>query len=386
MNCEIVQLPLAGPGWPMTSPLPSTVDYQDLFDNAPLGYLLLDDTGCIERINRTGAALFDDEPGTMAGQRLATWIVREHQDRFDHYQRRLIHSRDVEKLILRVRTRLDEFLTIWLISASGDAHPTRLNVIDVSEEDHSARQQRHLQTEFIHLARRNVAGEFAASLAHELNQPLGTVVLSCDAALRFLNEGEPDRRKLDDTLSQAREAALYASGVIGQLREFLKDGERDARAARRVMSFPEVLDTVLAMIDANARDNHVELRLDIADGLPPVHANAIQIGQVLVNLTHNSIEALAGAEDARITLRARADDLGRLLVSVQDTGPGVDPDILQRLFNPFQTNKPGGMGMGLSISQNIIEAHGGELWAERPASGALFCFTLPTEARETHEQ
>ena len=84
--------------------------------------------------------------------------------------------------------------------------------------------------------------------------------------------------------------------------------------------------------------------------------------------------------------RARADDLGRLLVSVQDTGPGVDPDILQRLFNPFQTNKPGGMGMGLSISQNIIEAHGGELWAERPASGALFCFTLPTEARETHEQ
>lgn len=364
----------------MTSPLPPAVDYQDLFDNAPLGYLLLDKAGRIEKINQTGAALFDHEPPTMAGQRLSAWMVREHRDRFDHYHQQLQHNNHVQKLVVQVRSRLGKSITVWLISASGGTHPTRLSIINVSEEDDSARQQRHLQTELIHLARRNIAGEFAGSLAHELNQPLGTIVLNCDAALRLLNEGESDQSKFDESLSQAREAALYASGVIGQLRNFLKDGERDARAARRVLSFSAILNTVLAMIDANARDNHVELRLDIAEGLPPVHANAIQIGQVLVNLTHNSIEAMAGDEAACITLRARADDQGRLLVTVQDTGPGVDPEILQRLFNPFQTNKSGGMGMGLSICQTIVEVHGGELWAERPSSGALFCFTLPASS------
>ncbi|MCH2557548.1 MAG: ATP-binding protein [Alcanivorax sp.] len=369
----------------MEHPLQPPVDYQDLFDNAPLGYLLLDASGSIERINQTGAALFAQDAEGMTGRPFAEWVADADRERFDRYRRRLRESDEMEKLFVRVRTRHGEDLTVWLRGVASGDHPARLSLIDVSEEHNSARQQRYLQSQLTHLARRNMAGEFAASLAHELNQPLGTVVLSCDAALRFLSEGGADREEFSGALSQAREAALYASSVIGQLREFLKDGERDAQAARRTVPLEQVVDTVLALIDANARDNDVALSLDIADTLPPVHVNLIQIGQVLVNLTHNSIEAMAGLDEARLSIRARPDRQGRVLVSVEDTGPGVSADILDRLFNPFQTNKAGGMGMGLAISQNIIEAHGGELWAERPPSGALFCFTLPAAARGDHE-
>lgn len=369
----------------MEHPLQPPVDYQDLFDNAPLGYLLLDASGSIERINQTGAALFAQDAEGMTGRPFADWVVDADQQYFDRYLRRLRESDRMEKLYVRVHSRHGEDLTVWLRGVASGDHPARLSLIDVSEEHSSARQQRYLQSQLTHLARRNMAGEFAASLAHELNQPLGTVVLSCDAALRFLSEGRADRDECSEALSQAREAALYASGVIGQLREFLKDGERDAQAARRTVPLEQVVDTVLALIDANARDNDVALTLDIADTLPPVHVNVIQIGQVLVNLTHNSIEAMAGLDEARLSIRARTDRQGHILVSVEDTGPGVSTDILNRLFNPFQTNKAGGMGMGLAISQNIIEAHGGELWAERPPSGARFCFTLPASARGDHE-
>jgi len=360
-------------------------DYADLFERAPVGYLLLDATGCIDRINGTGAAILGWGRSWLVGKPFSRWVANNDKQLFHCHRQALRHTRRGTSQALRVKNRQGRWVSLRLESeaetdANGVFSGCRCIMIDISGEEQSARQLRQLQSQLAHVARVHMAGELASSLAHELNQPLGTVVLNCETALRLLNSGDGRDYEFAEALAQATEAASYASDIVRHLRDFLRHSDEH----HRVCALPAIIRDVTTLIATDARDNDIELELDIAEDMANVRVDPVQIEQVLVNLTHNGIEAMCGSLNGgagRLTIAAQAISQDRIQISVRDTGPGLTPEQMDRVFGPFYTTKRKGMGMGLSISRSIVEAHGGQLWAAAEAGGASMLFTLPTIER-----
>ena len=359
-------------------------DYVNLFEYAPVGYMLLNDSGRIAKINRTGASLLGWDPSWLEGKPFSRWVANSDKQLFAEHQRRLAACDDDVTQELRVKNRQGRIATVQLTSVRAVAGPDgarcyRSIMVDVSGEQRSAREISRLRSQLTHATRLNTAGELASRLAHELNQPLGTVVLNCEGALRILNERGGDDTELTEVLQQARAAAAFASEVVHHLRGFLSNGGE----LRTVCDLSELIQHVATLIRADARDDDVELQLDVPRDLPDVHVDCVQIEQVLLNLAHNSIEAMREREGGlkRVVISARQRGGDRITVSVADTGPGLDANQFKRMFSPFYTTKRDGMGLGLTISRSIIEAHGGELRAVPEARhGATLQFTLPAFA------
>lgn len=366
--------------------------YRDLFEHAPVGYMLLDAAGCIDRINRTGARMLGWGANWLAGQLFSRWVEANDVAAFDDYRRQIGSDDACLSHELRIKNHQGRIVSLRMEGVRGsiDEDGTvgcktggcRMIMIDISGEQQSARELRRLQLQLNHVARLNTVGELAASLAHELNQPLGVVVLNCEAALRLLGDGTSSGDKageINEALTQAAEAASFASGVVRHLRGFLRDNEEP----RQTCNLRILIDDVSSLIRADARDSDMDVQLDIAPDLPEIRVDVVQIEQVLLNLAHNSIEAMReqGKGANKVVIRARLQTPHRILVSVTDTGPGLDPQQHEQLFTAFYTTKRNGMGMGLCISRTIIEAHGGRLWVSGEiGDGATFHFTLPTNA------
>jgi two-component system sensor kinase FixL len=356
-------------------------DYIDLFEHAPVGYMQLDASGAIEIINHTGAAMLGWDAAWLTGRPFERWVESDDRELFHAHRDRVRSASQCLTQDLRVKNRQGRILNLRLRSvretgATLVAAGCRCIIADVSDEQQAARKLRLLRSQIAHLTRLNTAGELASSLAHELNQPLGTVVLNCETALRLLN-GAPADYELAEALAQAREAACFASEVVRHLRGFLSHGAE----LRTVCQLSALVQDVSKLIEIDARDNDVELQFEIQPDLAPARLDCVQIEQVLLNLVHNSIEAMRDTcgGPKRVKIAARYTPSQQILVSVEDTGPGMGAEQLRRIFTPFYTTKRDGMGMGLSISRTIIESHGGRLWTEsEPRQGAVFRFTLPT--------
>jgi len=236
------------------------------------------------------------------------------------------------------------------------------------------------EAELAQAARLTATGEMAGALAHELNQPLtaligfaraGQTVLETPDGLR---DGGAEARELID---HAVHQALRVGDIIRSTREFLRHG--DTQPVRDHL--PRLFEAVIDLVRARAQRHEVQLVSAVADGLPPIFADPIQIEQVLLNLLRNSMDALVAADSPlrRITVAATlaADDPGFVEVSVRDSGPGFSAEANERLFTPFATTRESGMGLGLSISRSLVEAHGGRIWVQPSAVGADVRFTLP---------
>jgi two-component system sensor histidine kinase TtrS len=234
--------------------------------------------------------------------------------------------------------------------------------------------QQH-QAELAHVARLSTMGEMATGLAHELNQPLTAIVNYTSGCLRRLQGGQRVEQPIIEAMQRAVEGASRASEIVRHLREFIRKDD----VQRTRFSINDVLQAVVRLVEREARQHNVALVLRLQEGLPSVEANRIQIEQVVLNLAKNAIEAgvCVGGEDPQVVLCTRLREAA-IEVAVQDSGRGFPSAEAARLFEPFYTTKPDGMGMGLSISRSIVEAHGGTLEArsERGA-GAEFRFTLP---------
>jgi PAS domain S-box-containing protein len=231
-----------------------------------------------------------------------------------------------------------------------------------------------------HAARLSTAGEMAAAIAHELNQPLTAIVNSLGAAKRLLQRGTfIGIGSALEVMNEAVQQSLRAGQVVGRLRNFLIRGDTETRVEDVATMVDEA--TTLALIGPSASGVKVHVRLD--PEAPYVLGNRIEIQQVLINLMRNSLEAMAGVDrrELGVTTTLRRPD--RVEFAVADSGPGIDPDVAERIFEPFVTTKRSGMGMGLSICRSIIESHGGRLEFEpNPGNGALFRFTLPAVSPE----
>jgi C4-dicarboxylate-specific signal transduction histidine kinase len=240
-------------------------------------------------------------------------------------------------------------------------------------EDKAREEQRQL----VHLARVAVVGELSGGLAHELNQPLTVILSNAQAAQQALARDRVDVAELREILDDIVAADKRAEVIITRLRRLLK---REELTLRRVGLAP-LLEEVLSLVRSNLSAHCVQLEAHIADDLPDVLGDAVQIQQVLLNLLLNACDALSDAapEDRRIELEAAREPEGRLVhVRVRDHGPGIDSDGLERVFDAFFTTKPNGLGLGLAICKQIVTAHGGRLWAtQNGGRGAAFHMTLP---------
>jgi two-component system sensor kinase FixL len=211
-------------------------------------------------------------------------------------------------------------------------------------------------------------------LAHEVNQPLTAATNYIEAARLLLTGGsaaiERTTAVIDNVAAQIRRAAQ----IILRLREFVKKGE----TAQRAEDITKVIAEASALALIGTKERGVKLQLRSALNLPPVQIDAIQIQQVIVNLMRNAIEAMETSERRELTIASEMEEGTRIWVSIVDTGPGIAPEIADRLFQPFVSTKPQGMGVGLSICRSIIEGHGGRLAMEaNPAGGTIFRFSLP---------
>ena len=245
---------------------------------------------------------------------------------------------------------------------------------DITAERRAQEEVRALQAELIHLARRSAMGTMAATLAHELNQPLAAIGNFAAGTRRALQAEAPSREFLEDGLVAIETNAHRASNIIRSLKEMNSGGK--ARR-QRLDPKPLIVETAaLAMLGAGAE---VALRLDLADGLL-VAVDPIQLQQVLINLIRNAVEAVAGMARREVLVAMRA-GTGTIELRVEDSGPGIAPAMMDSLFEAFTSSKPDGMGVGLSISRTIVEAHGGSLSAaNKEGGGACFRVTLPLAA------
>jgi C4-dicarboxylate-specific signal transduction histidine kinase len=235
------------------------------------------------------------------------------------------------------------------------------------------------QAELAHVSRVATLGEMSASIAHEVNQPLSAIAANGEAGLRWLAREVPQTEEAIATLRLIISDAKRASDVVGRIRELVRKAEPEI--AR--LDINELVDAAIALVRREMLGHQVTLELQLAPGLPLIRGDRIQLQQVIINLLINAVQAMATVEDRTrvVTVRTQKHDAHDVLIAIEDAGIGTSPEFLDRLFNPFYTTKPHGMGLGLSICRSIVEAHGGRIWACRNAGpGMTFKFTIPASA------
>jgi PAS domain S-box-containing protein len=246
---------------------------------------------------------------------------------------------------------------------------------DLSERKQAANVVQAARSELARMARVTTVGELTASVAHEINQPLAAIVNNANACTRMLANQSPDIEELREAIADIAQSATRASEIVSHTRAFFKKTTLD----KAQIDLNQVIHEVLSLTAAEAEKNHVAVQTELAAGLPPVLGARVELEQVVLNLVMNGIEAMTSVkEERKLHISSQSQEPGKVLITVQDSGGGLDPQHAVHIFDSFFTTKPEGMGMGLPISRSIVEAHGGQLkLVPMPRQGATFQFTLP---------
>jgi C4-dicarboxylate-specific signal transduction histidine kinase len=271
----------------------------------------------------------------------------------------------------------------WLSSAmrkSEEALRDALDQLEVRVSERTAELMK-TQAELAHLSQVLSMGELAASIAHEINQPLTAVVAHGHACVEWLSASPPNLEKTRQTIERIIQEGTRAGAVLGRIRALFK---KEA-PARDWLDINEVIHELIVFVRDEAHRRHVSIRTDLSPSLPKVEGDRVQLQQVVLNLVMNGLDAMAETLDRprELLVRTRR-DVSDVMVQVEDSGVGLDAESAEKIFNPFFTTKPHGIGMGLSISRSIVEAHEGRLTGmPRPSGGAIFQFVLPIRSRES---
>jgi signal transduction histidine kinase len=247
-------------------------------------------------------------------------------------------------------------------------------VMDVTERKRAEEALREAQANLARVSRVTTMGELTASLAHEIRQPIAAAGTDARTCLRWLRRDEPEVAEAREAASRVVSDVTRAADIISSISLLFKKGALQ----RELVDVNELIQEMIVLLRSEANRYSISIRIEIAEDLPKVMADRVQLQQVFMNLMLNGIDAMKGTtEEGELTIKSEADD-GQVLVSVSDTGMGLPPEQAEQIFKAFFTTKDQGTGMGLPISRSIIESHGGHLWATGASGrGATFQFTLP---------
>jgi PAS domain S-box-containing protein len=266
-------------------------------------------------------------------------------------------------------------LYVFRIPDGSNGQHTFGMVFDITEKMQAQNALQNAQAELARSAHVSRMGAMTASIAHEINQPLAAIVANANAALRWMARTPPDVAEARESLEQIVHEGQRAADVIQSVRSMFKSKE----VASISIDLNQLIHEVLALVQGTLKKHGVVVRTELDEALIPVTGNRVQLQQVLFNLVTNAIEAMELVPERTMLVKSELESGGEVRVTVEDSGSGIDPKVIDRIFNSFFTTKADGMGMGLSICRSIIESHGGRLWASPGITrGTVFRFTLPT--------
>lgn len=354
---------------------------KSILDTVPDAMIVIDDHGIMQSFSSAAERQFGWTAAEVVGKNVSLLMPDPYRTAHDAYLNRYLETGErriigIGRVVVGERK---DGSTFPMELSVGEMHSGRQRyftgfIRDLTERQAAERRLQDVQGELVHVSRLTALGEMASALAHELNQPLTAASNFMKGCLVLLKRKPIDEARLADMISQGSDQALRAGQIIRRLRGFVSKGEAD----RRIESLPQVLEEAGALAMVGARERSVRLRYEIDPRVNLVLADKVQIQQVVLNLMRNAVEAMEDTprKDLFVGARPVADDMVEVYVS--DTGHGISDEAAQQLFQPFMTTKAHGMGIGLSISRTIIEAHGGRIWVEpNPEGGAIFRFTLP---------
>lgn len=362
---------------------PRNSELQALLDAAVDAIVVIDHRGRIERFNRAAERMFGYEAHEVIGQNVAVLMPEPDHSAHDAYMTRYMATNEariigVGREVRAVRKDGSGLPVRLSVGRIEDADPPRFVGIlhDVSGRRHAEDEVRQAQERLSRVSRLATLGEMAAGISHELNQPLSAIANYAQAGVRLLGGPDPAVAEVDGALRAIAAQALRAGEIIRRLRSLVRHQE----VRREVESPNELVRELASLLELDARGQDVRLRLDLAADTPSVRVDRVQVQQVVLNLVHNAVEALAESDAPlrEVTVRTARTDDGDALVAVIDSGPGLPPELESRIFEPFFTTKAQGTGLGLAISRSIIEAHRSSLTYRRASpGGACFEFSLP---------
>jgi two-component system sensor kinase FixL len=356
---------------------------QSILDTVLDATIVSDHTGRIVSFNAAAVRQFGYAEEDVIGQNLRILMPQPYREQHDGYLERYRNTGEkriigVDRVVIGQRKDGSTFpmtLAVGEMQSGGRTFFTGF-VRDVTEREESAARLKEIQGEMARLARLNEMGEMASTLAHELNQPLSAIANYVHGCSRLLRDVETDAASMmRDALDEAGRQSLRAGQIIKHLREFVTKGETE----KTPQSVRQLVDEAAALALVGAREKGIQTLFDHRPGAEMVLVDHIQIQQVLTNLMRNAMEAMKDTPQKRLTVRTEpGEGPDEVAIVVEDTGCGIPADIRSQLFKPFTTTKPGGMGIGLSISKRIVEAHGGTMTVSgADGVGASFRFTIP---------
>ena len=353
---------------------------QSILDTVPDAMVVIDEQGLIQSFSAAAERLFGWTPEEVRGRNVSMLMPPPYSVQHDSYlehhrvtgERRII---GIGRVVVGRRKDGSDFpmeLAVGEMRSSDRRYFTGF-IRDLTERQRTEGRLQDLQAELVHIGRLSALGEMSSALAHELNQPLSAVGNYINGARRLLDSGA-DPAAIKDALERASTQTLRAGEIIRRLRDFVQKGETD----RRIEHLSKLVEEASALALLGAKDANIRVAIRLDPSVDQSLADRVQIQQVLLNLIRNSVDAMLDSPVRRLTISSQAAEGEMVEISVADTGGGMAPEVLAKLFQPFVTTKSQGMGVGLSICRTIIEAHGGRIWTEpNTPNGTIFRFSLP---------
>jgi two-component system sensor kinase FixL len=356
-----------------------------LLDAAVDAIVVIDDGGKITTFNKAAERMFGYGAGDVIGQDIS--ILMGEPDRAQHAGHLARYRATGEARIIGIgrdvqgrRVNGEMFPIALSVGEAADATGRRFVGIlrDLSNQRAAEQRARSLEVRLAQVDRFNLMGEMAAGIAHEINQPLSAIATYAQAAKRMMQNEQPSVEVLRDICTKVDDQARRAGQVIENLRKFIRKQEIHTQS----LDVNKVVRDVLNLVEADAHAEGIPVRVETAGGLPTVRADAIQLQQVLLNLTRNSVDAMRGGlgRNRGILISTQRSERGGVRITVTDHGHGVSRQLGDNIFHPFVTTKREGLGVGLAISRTIVQSYeGGLTYTDNPEGGAIFSIELPAE-------
>jgi len=354
---------------------------RSILDAVPDATVVIDEKGTIQSFSAAAERLFGHRQAAVIGRNVSMLMPTPYREEHDRYLTRYLTTGEkriigIDRVVTGQREDGSTFPMKLAVGEmqSGEGRFFTGFIRDLTERQETEHQLQELHTELARLSRLTAMGEMASTLAHEINQPLSAISNYLQGCSRLLEPVEhPNAPKIRGALAETIKQTLRAGHIIRQLREFVARGETE----KRPENISKLVEEASALALVGAKEEGIKTLFRFASHTDAVLVEKVQIQQVLLNLMRNATEAMQGCDRKELLVTTSAPDDEKVTVSVADTGSGLSEEIAERLFQPFVTTKPAGMGVGLSISKRIIEAHGGEMWAEpNEGGGTVFRFTL----------